>query len=124
MEITNVRVKRINVGHDYRLVGLASVEFDNDLKILNIKIIKGHDRIFAVMPYRIENSKCHKCSSGNHPFASFCNWCGENIERENSETKDYLSVSIPIVKCLNRKFFLNLEEVVLKEFHRMENQNG
>ena len=50
MEITDVRVRK--VGGDGKMKAVASVTFDNDFVVHDIKIIEGQNRMFIAMPSR------------------------------------------------------------------------
>ena len=50
MEITDVRVRK--VGGDGKMKAVASVTFDNDFVVHDIKIIEGQNGMFIAMPSR------------------------------------------------------------------------
>ncbi|HZJ58310.1 MAG TPA: septation regulator SpoVG [Clostridia bacterium] len=50
MEITDVRVRK--VGGDGKMKAVASVTFDNDFVVHDIKIIEGQSGMFIAMPSR------------------------------------------------------------------------
>lgn len=50
LEITDVRVRK--VGGDGKMKAVASVTFDNDFVIHDIKIIEGQNGMFIAMPSR------------------------------------------------------------------------
>lgn len=50
MEITDIRIRRIN--EDAKMRAIVSVTFDDELAVHDIKIIKGHDKLFLAMPSR------------------------------------------------------------------------
>ncbi len=53
MKITNVRIKRINDRSSRsRVKGIASVTFDDQFVVHNIKIVEGRDKLFISMPSR------------------------------------------------------------------------
>ncbi len=51
MDITNIRVKRIE--NDSKLKAWVSVTFDDVFVVHNIKIIQGQDDMFIAMPNRL-----------------------------------------------------------------------
>jgi stage V sporulation protein G len=55
MEITDVRVKKVNSGN--RMKAIASITFDNEFVIHEIKVIEGQDGLFMAMPRREKNGK-------------------------------------------------------------------
>ena len=50
MEITDVRVRRINA--EGKMKGIVSVTFDNEFVVHDIKIIEGQNGVFVAMPSR------------------------------------------------------------------------
>ena len=50
MEITDIRVRK--VGGDGKMKAVASVTFDNDFVVHDIKIIEGQNGMFIAMPSR------------------------------------------------------------------------
>jgi stage V sporulation protein G len=50
LEITDVRVRK--VGGDGKMKAVASVTFDNDFVVHDIKIIEGQNGMFIAMPSR------------------------------------------------------------------------
>jgi len=50
MEITDIRVRRINA--EGRMKAVVSVTFDNAFVIHDIKVIEGQDKMFVAMPSR------------------------------------------------------------------------
>lgn len=50
MEITDIRI--IQTTADARMKAVASVTFDNEFVVHDIKIIEGDDRLFIAMPSR------------------------------------------------------------------------
>ncbi len=51
MEITNISVQK-NEKEDPRVLGYATIVFDDCLKINGIKIINGNTKIYASMPHK------------------------------------------------------------------------
>ncbi|MDR3121225.1 MAG: septation regulator SpoVG [Clostridiales bacterium] len=50
MEITDVRIRRIDV--EGKMKAVASVTFDNEFVVHDIKIIESHNGLFIAMPSR------------------------------------------------------------------------
>ena len=50
MDITDVRVRK--VGGDGKMKAVASVTFDNDFVVHDIKVIEGQNGLFIAMPSR------------------------------------------------------------------------
>lgn len=54
MQITDVRLKKVNSGS--RMKAVASVTFDNEFVVHEIKVIDGNSGLFIAMPSRKANS--------------------------------------------------------------------
>lgn len=66
MQITDVRIKVLNI--DNRLKAIASVTFDDEIVIHDIKVIEGQEGLFLAMPSRrIGNDKYRDIA---HPISS------------------------------------------------------
>ena len=101
MEISEVRIKLIPNPTD-RFKAFASVTFDGDFVVRDIKIIDGASGVFVAMPSRKLADRCPKCSAKNHLRAKFCNECGASLSRDRSprdkrgRTKLHADVAHPI----------------------------
>ncbi|RKD33901.1 septation regulator SpoVG [Thermohalobacter berrensis] len=52
MEVTDVRIRKINNEDDGRMKAIVSVTFDNQFVVHDIKIIEGNKGMFIAMPSR------------------------------------------------------------------------
>lgn len=66
MEITNVRVKKVE--NDSKLKAYASITFDEAFVLHNVKIIQGQDAIFIAMPNRLTRNGVFRDIA--HPITS------------------------------------------------------
>jgi stage V sporulation protein G len=74
MEVTDVRVRKINTNHadDNKMRAIVSVTFDNEFVVHDIKVIQGADKLFIAMPSRKVEDGTYKDIT--HPIkASFRN---------------------------------------------------
>jgi len=55
MEVTEVRIKKVNSGN--RMKAVAQVTFDNEFVVHEIKVIDGPNGLFMAMPRRERNGK-------------------------------------------------------------------
>ena len=55
MEITDVRVRKVNSGN--RMKAIAYITFDHEFVVHEIKVIEGQDGLFMAMPRREKNGK-------------------------------------------------------------------
>ena len=118
MELTEVRIKLINNSSD-RLKAFASVTFDGDFVVRDIKVIDGTDGVFVAMPSRKLADRCPKCGGKNHLRARFCNDCGVSLPRDRSlpdrrgRTKLHADIAHPInSECRHR-----LQDRIVEAFH-------
>ena len=57
MQITDVRLRKVNVNSENRMKAVASVTFDNEFAVHDIKVIESQNGLFIAMPSRkIPNS--------------------------------------------------------------------
>ncbi len=66
MEITNVRVKKVE--NDSKLKAYASITFDEAFVLHNVKVIQGQDSIFIAMPNRLTKNGVFRDIA--HPITS------------------------------------------------------
>ena len=52
MQITDVRLRKVNVNSENRMKAVASVTFDNEFVIHDIKVIESQNGLFIAMPSR------------------------------------------------------------------------
>ena len=52
MQITDVRLRKVNVKWENRMKAVASVTFDNEFVIHDIKVIESQNGLFIAMPSR------------------------------------------------------------------------
>ncbi len=83
MEITEIRVKLVNVKND-KLRAFCSITVDNDFVIRDLKVIEGAKGAFVAMPSRKLTDRCPRCGGKNHYRARFCNDCGARLQGERS----------------------------------------
>ena len=50
MQITDVRLRKVNVNSENRMKAVASVTFDNEFVIHDIKVIESQNGLFIAMP--------------------------------------------------------------------------
>lgn len=88
MEITSVRIKRNNNG-DTKLLGVASVQFDNCLVIHDIKLVQLDDKRMISFPnkkikkYVVENGEFNE----NFEFSDI-------VHPSNSEFRNYIETEL------------------------------
>jgi len=78
MEITEVRIF-LKEGQDKKLKAYATLTFDNQFVVRNVKVIEGSRGLFVAMPSRKLKESCPKCGYKNVVRSHFCNQCGAKL---------------------------------------------
>jgi stage V sporulation protein G len=101
VEITEVRVKLVNVKND-KLRAFCSITVDNDFVVRDLKVIEGAKGAFVAMPSRKLTERCPRCSGKNHYRARYCNDCGARLSgdrsgpHESAQKKMHTDIAHPI----------------------------
>ena len=108
MEITEVRIIRKN-SKDGKLKAFATITFDNQFVVRDLKIIDGKKGLFVAMPSKKIYESCPKCGKKNPIRNNFCGKCGIRLnpkrmdKREehrdiahpiNSQTREYIQNAV------------------------------
>ena len=75
MRITEVKIKLVE-GQVDKLLAFASVTFDNEFVVRDLKVIRGNRGYFVAMPSRKLTQHCPRCNAKNHLRSNYCNECG------------------------------------------------
>ena len=78
MEITEVRIF-LKEGQDKKLKAYATLTFDHQFVVRNVKVIEGSKGLFVAMPSRKLKGSCPKCGYKNVVRSHFCNQCGVKL---------------------------------------------
>ena len=78
MEITEVRIF-LKEGQDKKLKAYATLTFDHQFVVRNVKVIEGNKGLFVAMPSRKLKESCPKCGHKNVVRSRFCNQCGVGL---------------------------------------------
>ena len=78
MEITEVRIF-IKEGQDKKLKAYATLTFEGQFVVRNVKVIEGSKGLFVAMPSRKMKDSCPKCGYKNVVRSHFCNQCGAKL---------------------------------------------
>ncbi len=99
--VTEVRIKLMGENNE-RLQAFCSVVFDDAFIVRDLKIIKGTEGSFVVMPCRKLTDRCSFCGCKNHLRARYCNECGGELDVHralrdaNGWAKLYADIAHPI----------------------------
>ena len=85
MEITEVKVF-LKEGQDKKLKAYATLTFDKQFVVRNVKVIEGGKGFFVAMPSRRVKDNCPKCGHKNELRSRFCNQCGVTLEGQSRRT--------------------------------------
>ena len=102
MEITEVRIKLMEVDGEDRLLGFCSITIDNSFVVRDLKIIRGTKGAFVAMPSRKLTDRCPTCGGKNQLRAAYCNHCGKSLDDDRSfkqpdgKAKLYADIAHPI----------------------------
>lgn len=78
MKITEVRIF-LRESQDGKLRAYATLTFDNEFVVRNMKVIEGNQGLFIAMPSRRMTEACPKCGSKNPARSKFCSACGNSL---------------------------------------------
>jgi len=78
MEITEVRISLKEAGNR-KLKAFATVTFDDDFVVRDIKIIEGRQGLFVAMPSARVMENCASCGRKNPVRSSYCGECGVKL---------------------------------------------
>ncbi len=119
MEITEIRIRLVNNPRE-KLRAFASVTFDGELAIRDIKIIEGTDGLFVAMPSRKLADRCPRCGGKNHLRARFCNDCGARLAEQRivAEGRSRVKLHADIAHPVNARCRERLQQALVEAFHR------
>jgi stage V sporulation protein G len=117
MEITEIRVFP-KEGQDKKLKAYATVTFDNEFVVRNIKIIQGSNNLFIAMPSRKMKHPCRKCHGKYEVGSKFCGQCGASIAPEDQHTSftDAKAEHRDIAHPITQKFREYLQTKILDAY--------
>ncbi|MFP4472860.1 MAG: SpoVG family protein [Candidatus Omnitrophota bacterium] len=119
MEITEIRIFP-KEGQDKKLRAYATVTFDHEFVVRNIKIIQGTSGMFVAMPSRKMKFSCPRCRFKNEVGSKFCNQCGGTITAatEEGEARDAKADHRDIAHPITQKFRHYLQSEIFQAFDR------
>lgn len=79
MEITEVRV-RLRNDTEKKLKAYATMTFDHEFVVRDVKVIEGRKGLFVAMPSRKLRESCPECRFSNEVRSKFCSQCGHRLE--------------------------------------------
>jgi len=79
MEITEVRISLKEAGNK-KLKAFATITFDDEFVVRDIKIIEGRQGLFVAMPSAKVMENCPVCSRKNPVRDLYCGECGAKLD--------------------------------------------
>ena len=119
MEITEIRVF-LKEGQDKKLKAYATLTFDNEFVVRNIKVIQGASGMFIAMPSRKLKFSCLKCKFRNEMGSKFCNQCGASLPvlKEEPVLKDSKAEHRDIAHPITQRFREYIQAKILESYKR------
>jgi stage V sporulation protein G len=101
MEITEVKISLKEAGNK-KLKAFATVTFDDDFVVRDIKIIEGRQGLFVAMPSAKVMENCSSCGKKNPVRSAYCSECGarlstpEHVEGPAERREEHRDICHPI----------------------------
>ena len=124
MEITEIRVF-LKEGQDKKLKAYATLTFDNEFVVRNIKVIQGVSGMFIAMPSRKLKFSCPKCKFRNEMGSKFCNQCGSSLPAQKEEPvhKDAKAEHRDIAHPITQRFREYIQTKILEAYKKEVENN-
>lgn len=118
MNITEVKVKRIEDKRNERLRAFCTVTIDGEFVVRDLKIIEGAKGTFVAMPSRKLVDRCPSCGGKNHLRAKYCNDCGARLADNRAERDEQgrAKLHADIAHPINSRCREELQRVVLQAY--------
>ncbi len=125
MEITDVRIKRVVIKGE-KLRAFATVTFDGEFVVSDIKVIDGANGLFIAMPSRKITDRCSGCGGKNHLRAKFCNDCGAKLapERAAKDAAGRAKLHVDIAHPINPECRQRIQEAIVKAYSEAADESG
>lgn len=120
VQITEVRLSRRN-SKDGKLKAFATITFDNQFVIRDLKIIDGKKGLFVAMPSKKIYDSCSKCGKKNPIRNNFCGKCGARLNpRKMDRREEHRDIAHPI----NSQTRDYIQEAVIGEYNKVMQKEG
>ena len=119
MEISETRITLMDKPNS-RLRAYASITFDNNFVVKDLRVIEGRSGLFVAMPSRRLQKPCPKCMTKNPLRAKFCSQCGTALEvavipqGEGASSSEHRDLAHPITT----EFRNYLQKIVLDAYEK------
>ena len=120
VEVTEVRLSRRN-SKDGKLKAFATITFDNQFVIRDLKIIDGKKGYFVAMPSKKVYDSCQKCGKKNPIRNNYCGKCGVKLNpRKVDRREEHRDIAHPI----NSQTRDYIQEAVVGEYKKALEEGG
>ena len=127
MKVTDVRLRLVRDDNAERLRAFATITFDHEFVVRDLKVIEGKEHVFIAMPSRKLRFACPKCSFKNEIESHFCNKCGVTLPLVREEdllgSQDLKLSHRDIAHPITKDFREYLHSRIL-EAYRKESSSG
>ncbi len=126
MKITDVKVKLVSGSAD-KLVAYASITFENEFVVRDLKVIHGSQSYFVAMPGRKLTTHCPRCNTKNPLRSQYCNECGTKLPDakipldERGRARLHADIAHPINSKARDYIQKTVVEAFLREVDRAKN---
>lgn len=109
MHITEIRTTLLDDASrtNDRILAYASVTFDDQLVVRDLKIIKHEESLFVAFPSRKLSVRCKSCKRASNPIqANYCNYCGVKLPKRaewEPDSKLHADICHPITSELRQQ---------------------
>ncbi|MBN1521239.1 MAG: SpoVG family protein [Candidatus Aureabacteria bacterium] len=118
VQITEVRLSRRN-SKDGKLKAFATITFDNQFVIRDLKIIDGKKGLFVAMPSKKIYDSCPKCGKKNPIRNNFCGKCGARLNPKRMDRREeHRDIAHPI----NSQTRDYIQDIVIGEYKKIAEQ--
>ncbi|MCD6407780.1 SpoVG family protein [bacterium] len=119
MEITETRISLV-ARPNSRLRAYASVTFDNQFVVRDMRIIEGKKGLFVAMPSKKMQRTCPRCGFKNPITHKFCGSCGAALnpirDQRLSPSQQHRDLAHPI----KTEFREYIQKKVLEEYEKVK----
>jgi stage V sporulation protein G len=117
VQITEIRVKLTEDARN-KLKAYASITFNDEFVVRDLKIIEGAKGPFVAMPSRKLADRCARCGCKNHLRASYCNGCGGRLdpERAAKDERGRARLHADLAHPINSSCRIEMHRAIVKAF--------
>jgi len=119
MEITETRISLVGRPNS-RLRAYASVTFDNQFVVRDMRIIEGKKGLFVAMPSKKVQRACPRCGFKNPITHKFCGSCGTALNPVNEQRLSPSQQHRDLAHPIKTEFREYIQKKVLEEYEKVK----